>query len=112
MIVILIVSIYQRRSLLILSYLITPQPDGSVTATSIDLVLSDDENLVASVKPVGQIGSSHHVMMMVEVIIPVKSNDTDELIPDYGKADFQKMREKLGEIDWKSELDVLDAANS
>ena len=28
------------------------------------------------------------------------------------KADFVKMREKLGKIDWRSELDVLDATNS
>ena len=91
---------------------LTPQPNGRVTATTIDLVLSDNDNLIASVKPVGHLGASHHVMMMVEIVIPTQSNDTIELVPDYGKANFQEMREKLGSLDWKTDLQELDAVSS
>jgi hypothetical protein len=91
---------------------LTPQPNGSVTATSIDLVLTDEDNLIASVKPVDHLGASHHVMMLVEVVVPTKSNDTMELVPDYNKANFPEMREKLGSINWRADLQVLDAVNS
>ena len=91
---------------------LTPQPNGSVTATTIDLVLTDDDNLIASVKPVGHLGASHHAMMMVEFLIPTQSNDTIELVPDYKNANFQEMREKLGSIDWKTDLEELDAVHS
>ena len=91
---------------------LTPQPNGSITATSIDLVLTDNDDLIASVKPVGQLGASHHSMIMLELITPSHSNDTSELVPDYAKADFSAMREKISLIDWKEKLDILDASNS
>ena len=90
---------------------LTPQPNGSITATSIDLVLTDNDNLIASVKPIGQLGASHHTMIMVEMIAPAHSNDTSELVPDYKKADFSTMREKMSAIDWKKELDSLNASD-
>ena len=90
----------------------TPQPNGSVTTTTIDLVLADNDNLVASVKPIGHLGASHHTMMMIEVIVPCSTNDSDELVPDYKKADFAKMRATVGAIDWVSELESRDAENS
>ena len=90
----------------------TPQPSGGLTTTTIDLVLSDNDHLIASVNPVGHLGASHHTMMMVEVIVPSSTNDTEELVPDYKKADFAKMRATVGAIDWVSELSLRDASNS
>ena len=90
----------------------TPKPNGSVTVTSIDLILADNDSLIASVKPVGQLGSSHHVMMMVEVIVPCRMNDTEELVTDYRKADFVPMPAKVGAVDWKGVLDTRDAVNN
>ena len=91
---------------------LTPQPNGSVTATTIDLVLTNEDNLIASVKPVDHLGASHHVMMMVEVVVPTCSNDTVEMVPDYNKANFSEMRKKMGSIDWRTDLEVLDAVDS
>jgi hypothetical protein len=91
---------------------LTPQPNGSITATCIDLVLTDNDNLIASVNPVGHLGASHHTMIMVEMVVPSDTNETTELVPDYGKADFSAMREKIAAIDWQTQLTPLNAQNS
>ena len=91
---------------------LTPQPNGGMTSTVIDLVLTDNDNLIASVTPVGHLGASHHTMIMVEVVVPSKSNETSELVPDYRKADFDAMREKTAAVDWQTQLDPLNAQDS
>ena len=91
---------------------LTPQPNGSITATCIDLVLTDNDNLIASVNPVGHLGASHHTMIMVDMVVPSQSNETTELVPDYGKADFVAMREKAAAIDWQTKLTPLNAQSS
>ena len=90
----------------------TPQPDGSITATCIDLVLCNEDSLIASVKPVGQLGASHHSIIQVEIIVPSRFNCTEELVPDYAKADFVLLREKLGEIEWDSFLEHCNTEDS
>ena len=80
----------------------TPNPDGSVTATCIDLVLTNEDNLIASVKPIGQLGASHHSIIQVEIIVPSRSNTTEELVPDYKNANFNGMRDQLDRIEWES----------
>ena len=58
------------------------------------------------------LGASHHTMIMVEVVIPSKSNETSELVPDYRRADFDAMCEKTGAIDWRTQLEPLNAQDS
>ena len=69
----------------------TPRPGGHVTETCIDLVLTNEDNLIASVKPMGKLGASHHTMVQVEIVVPSNINETKKMIPDYGKADFRRM---------------------
>ena len=90
----------------------TPQPDGSTTCTCIDLVLTNEDNLIASVKPIDQLGTSHHTSIQVEIIIPSNTNSTNELVPDYSKANFDVIREKMGVIDWETCFNNLNAEES
>ena len=60
----------------------------------------------------GQLGSSHHTMVQVEVVVPSRLNKTEELVPDYKKADFNSMREKLGAVDWQSYLSPHNTEDS
>ena len=90
---------------------LTAQPDGSVTRTTIDLVLTNNDNLIGSVKPLGHLGASHHTMIMVEMLAPTH-NETVQLVPNYKKADFAAMRERISVIDWTAELSVKDASSS
>ena len=42
---------------------------NTVTSTCIDLVLCNNDSLIGSVSECGQLGASHHVMMLIEVYI-------------------------------------------
>ena len=90
----------------------TPQKDSTITATCIDLLLTNNPSLVASVNPVGQLGASHHTMVLAELIVPTCKNGTIELIPDYSKADFNEIRNKLANTDWTQELANKNAVDS
>lgn len=90
----------------------TPQKDGSVTATCIDLVLTDKSELVASVYPNGQLGASKHSMLVAELIVPSHRNETVEMIPDYSKTDFEAVKQILANINWQDELVNLNTKES
>ena len=82
----------------------TPEPDGTLPATCIDLISRDKDSLVASVKPVGQLGASHHSILETEIIVPSKSLGINELVHDYSKADFKRMREMITSLIGKNPL--------
>ena len=82
----------------------TPQKDGAVTETCIDLLLSDNPDIVASVKSAGHLGKSKHVILEAELKIPTRKNDITELVPDFKKADFNTMKEQIGNVCWDEVL--------
>ena len=49
---------------------------------------------------------------MVEMIVPCKSIETVEMVPDYVKADFYQIREKLSEVNWPEQLNDFDTTSS
>ena len=52
-------------------------------------------------------------MFSLDLIMPVSSNNqTHEMVPDWAKADFDKIRENLSENDWVKELDGKSAIGS
>ena len=90
----------------------TPQKNGSITTTCIDLVLTDNINLIASVQPIGQLGKSTHAIINCELVIPTSKNETTQLVPDYSKCDFKSIKAKIAEINWHDELKNENADNS
>ena len=90
----------------------TPQKDGTITETCIDLVLTNNTSLVSSVQSKGQLGASKHIILEAELIIPSCKNETVQMIPDYSKADFDEIRKILGQINWSEELIGEDTEGS
>ena len=78
----------------------------------IDLVLSTNADLVSSVKPVGKLGSSDHVIFVAEVCGPIKEDCTTEMVPDWAKADFEKLHDVLLGVDWEEQMGVRDTLES
>ena len=72
--------------------------------TSPDLVLSTDESLVHGVSDIGKLGSSDHTMMTIEVVGELPASVSVEEVPDWRKADMDKLREFLAEVNWEEEL--------
>ena len=69
-----------------------------------DLVLSSDPSLVLDVSDAGKLGSSDHSMLLVQVAGGLTDNATTEMVPDWAKADMDKLKEELAGIDWEEEL--------
>lgn len=77
-----------------------------------DLVLSSDSSLVHGISDIGKLGSSDHSMLPIEVAGELTGKATTEEVPDWGKADMEKLREELGSVDWVEELQGLDTDQS
>ena len=55
---------------------------------------------------------SDHRMFSMDLTMPVSSTQTHEMVPDWAKADFDKISENLSAIDWVKELDGKSALAS
>lgn len=87
-------------------------PTRVESGTTPDLVLSTDSNLVHGVSDIGKLGSSDHSMLLIEVAGELAANVTMEEVPDWGKADMDKLREELASVDWEEELEGLNTDQS
>ena len=81
-----------------------PTHDGN----TLDLVLSTNDIQVISVEDVGNLGKSHHSMLLAKVLLNPTRLSTTEQVPDYPKADFSKLKDCMS-LDWSSKLENLSA---
>ena len=72
----------------------------------LDLVLTDDEEMVREIRMVGKIGSSDHEAMTVDVAFGSKYEVRERWRRNYDRGDYEKMRRELS-LDWRAELDGL-----
>ena len=61
---------------------------------------------------IGKLGSSDHSMLMINVAGSLSDNDSMEEVPDWGKADMEKLRVELSSVDWEDALKGLDSEQS
>ena len=87
-------------------------PTRVESGTTPDLVLSTGEGLVLDVSDIGKLGSSDHSMLMINVAGSLSDNDSMEEVPDWGKADMEKLRVELSSVDWEEDLKGLDSEQS
>ena len=77
----------------------------------IDLVLATND-ISVTVESAGNLGKSHHSILQIHVDCNLSNAATTERIPDYGKADFNKMRSRISLIDWSARLESLNTFQS
>ena len=70
------------------------------SGTMPDLVLSSDDYLVRDVQNMGRLGGSDHTMLLVDIATTISANTSYEEIPDWAKADRDKLKEILLNTDW------------
>jgi hypothetical protein len=87
-------------------------PTRVTSGTTPDLVLSTDESLVHGVTDIGKLGASDHSMLLVEVAGELTPSVSMEEVPDWGKADMEKLKAALAEVDWEGEMTGLDTNQS
>ena len=78
----------------------------------LDLVLSDNRSLVTEVEICEGLGNSDHNKVMFNVALENKTKDNNTLVPNFNQADFDGIRHKLAQIDWKAEFSGLDTFES
>ena len=78
---------------------------------TLDLVLSTNDIQVQSVEDVGNLGKSHHSILLAKVISnPTRPRSTEQ-VPDYAKADFSKLKDCMS-IDWEAEIGECGAEDA
>ena len=83
-----------------------------ISGNTLDLVLSTDPDVIGEIRSCGRLANGDHDMMEIDLILPVTNDDSTEMLPDFNKADFSKLREFLHEVDWYEELKDQDTENS
>ena len=74
-----------------------PRRHGAI----LDLVLSDDRGLITEVEMCEVLGNSDHNKVMVSISLDYKAKGNDILVPYFNQADFEGIRYKLAQINWK-----------
>ena len=83
-----------------------------IAGKTLDLLLSNNGNLIGNIMDCGRLGTSDHNMFLTEIILPTKDNSSTEMVPDYSKADFSKLKDFLADIDWEKEMEHLSTETS
>lgn len=73
---------------------------------TLDLVLTDTDNVI-NVEDVGRLGKSDHCMLMIETQFDGNVNETDQMMPNWSKADINSIRQTLSNIDWRADMNNL-----
>ena len=70
----------------------------------LDLVLCDQEIMVTGVTMEGRVGKSDHDIVVFNLCVTKPKDPGHRLLPNYRKAEFEKMREALRKTDWKEAM--------
>ena len=85
-----------------------PTRDHSI----LDLVFSDNNELIKEVTIAEGLGSSDHNAVKFNISSEVKPRDNLLKVPNFNQANFESMRNELNQIDWNNELAALDACTA
>ncbi len=70
----------------------------------LDLVLTDVPEKVRSVTAAGRLGRSDHEIIMIELDTRRPAATQEGTVPDWGKAEWSAMRQRLDAVDWQDRL--------
>ena len=76
-----------------------------ISGNVLDLIISNDANLIQEVRMEGRLASSDHEMIEAEVILEAETRHGNEPQRDYSKGKYQDMRRCLANVSWEEELE-------
>ena len=79
---------------------------------TLDLCLASSMEFVVGVEVTAPLGNSDHNGLEVTLLGKPPDNSSKEEVPDWSKANMERMREMLGEVDWEVELGQLGGRES
>ena len=77
---------------------------GDDTPHVLDLILTNDENMVDDVQYLGPLGKSDHCVLLFKVICCTKNGKNEKIRKNYNKGNFKAAIRELEIFDWKEYL--------
>ena len=74
-----------------------------ISGNVLDLIISNDANLIQEVRMEGRLASSNHERIEAEVMLEAETSHGDQR--DYSKGKYQEMRRCLANVSWEEELE-------
>ena len=68
----------------------------------LDLLLSNDPNMVEEVESGEHFGASDHNIVCAKILLRVRVQDSRVRLLDFRKANLEGMRRELGDVDWET----------
>ena len=72
----------------------------------LDLVITDEPDMIDEVKVLGHFSSSDHNALYWTTNVAVKKVSTNRLIRDFNKADIASMKKELRSLNWNLDPDM------
>lgn len=85
---------------------------GDQKPSILDLILTNEENVVSDVQYLAPVGSSDHCTLLFEYICKVQKTESITKKFKYDKGDYDGMREYLGNQEWNEGFDDLSEQES
>ena len=83
-----------------------------VRGNILDLVLTNRPDNIVNIEALGNLSTSDHSILSVDINFRSKFNKTTEMIIDWKNGDNEGLRDFLSTVDWKRELEDMDTGNS
>ena len=81
-------------------------------ANTLDLVFSNEENMIQTVHSGAPVGKSHHSMLSFLFRCYKPADSSKRTHPLYDKGDYESIRKKLEEIEWENQLQDKNTEDS
>ena len=81
---------------------------GSNNPNVLDLILSNDEDIIGDVESISPLGRSDHCILTCEILCIAKLNNYTKRRKHYKNADFDRTRIEFSKIDWKTKFKDSD----
>ena len=71
---------------------------------TLDILTTSTEDMLVDYEIMGYLGRSDHTINIATLVGPMKEEESVEMVPDWGKVDFQEMNSRMEAINWEEEL--------
>ena len=71
---------------------------------TLDILTTSTEDMLVDYQVNGYLGKADHNIITATLVGPGKEEESVEMVPDWGKVDFQEMNRRMEVIKWEEEL--------
>ena len=80
-----------------------------VRGNILDLVITNRPENIINIEPIGNLATSDHSILSIDLVFNTKFNNSAELVSDWKNGDTDGLKSYLADVDWDQELGNLTA---